>query len=291
MPAPRKYTSDPSKYPACVRCGSCYPASRHWPEGIVCFYCVREARNCQGTCAACGHVGILPGEAPTLDECSQHDVDTWFGNGTSTRGDANNFLYWAVKQRLVSKLAIPWARHGNGPLASEKDHIDALRALLLHQTLPAAHRAIGIMLVLFGQPLARVVTMRMDAFREGPNGMVVKLGRDWIDVPEVAAGVIRVHLASRPGISTAANPDCPLAFPGRMPGRTMHVYSAATILREAGIPAMATRSRVWIQMVREAPPAVLAGALGVIPKTAMRYAEQAGMDYLGYANLPRFQEE
>ncbi|MFF8592087.1 hypothetical protein ACF061_11675 [Streptomyces sp. NPDC015220] len=67
--------------------------------------------------------------------------------------------------------------------------------------------------------------------------------------------------------------------------------SVATILRETGIPAMATRSRAWIQMVREAPPAVLADALGVSPKTAMRYAEQAGTDYLGYANLPRIQKE
>lgn len=70
-----------------------------------------------------------------------------------------------------------------------------------------------------------------------------------------------------------------------MPGRTMHVYSVATILRESGIPAMATRSRAWIQMVRQAPPAVLADALGVTPQTAMRYGERVGTDYLGYAVL------
>ncbi|MFJ1700266.1 hypothetical protein ACIOHC_35250 [Streptomyces sp. NPDC088252] len=239
----------------------------------------------QHTTVAIQFLQWLGDRGRSLDECSQHDVDAWFGNGTSTRGHANNFLYWALKQRLVSKLAVPWAPHGNGPLASEKDHVEALRALLLHETLPAAHRAIGIMLVLFGQPLARVVTMRMDDFREDPNGLEVKLGRDWIDVPEAAAAVIRVHLASRPGLSTAANPDCPLVFPGRMPGRTMHVYSVATILRASGIPAMATRSRAWIQMVREAPPAVLADALGVTPQTAMRYAERAGTDYLGYAAL------
>ncbi|MFJ2736739.1 hypothetical protein [Streptomyces sp. NPDC087317] len=85
--------------------------------------------------------------------------------GESERKPA--LLYWAVKQRLVSKLAVPWAPRGNGAFASEQDHIEALRALLVHQTLPASHRAIDIMLVLFGHPLARVVTMRMDDFREG----------------------------------------------------------------------------------------------------------------------------
>ncbi|MFB7467038.1 hypothetical protein ACFCZ1_26685 [Streptomyces sp. NPDC056224] len=487
MPAPRKYTSDPNRWPACVRCGSCYPASQQWPEGTVCFYCVRAARNRLGTCAECGHTGILPGLDPQgrhvcvrccevpievqckrcceenlandsnvcwrcllsdrinkllvgpggaipeglqplaqaivgmprpnsgwawihmnqrvpdllrglasgdillsheafdslprsrtveylrgllvthgclpwrdehlvaydrwlaskldaiadaeqrklverytrwhvirrlrdsshqgpmtansflrakqhttlaiqflqwladrgrqLNECTQHDVDAWFGGGTSTRGHANNFLYWAIKRRLVRKIAVPWQPHGNGPLASEKDYIEALRALLLHETLPTAHRAIGIMLVLFGQPVSKIVTMRMDEFREGQEGLQVKLGKDWTDVPEPAAAVIRFHLASRPGLSTAANPHSPLAFPGRMPGRTMHVYSVAAILRESGIPAMATRSRAWMQMVRHAPPSVLADALGINPKTAMRYAERAGTDYLAYATL------
>jgi hypothetical protein len=40
-------------------------------------------------------------------------------------------------------------------------------------------------------------------------------------------------------------------------------------------------------MVRQAPPSVLADAFGVSPKTAMRYAERAGTDYLAYATLRR----
>ncbi|MFB6784339.1 hypothetical protein ACFCX0_45495 [Streptomyces sp. NPDC056352] len=141
------------------------------------------------------------------------------------------------------------------------------------------------MLVLFGQPISGIVTMRVDKFREGPDGLQVKLGKDWTDVPEPAAAVIRVHLATRPGLSTAANPDSPLAFPGRMPGRTMHVYTVANILRESGIPAMATRSRAWIQLVRQTPPSLLADALSISPKTAMRFAERAGTGYLAYATL------
>ncbi|MFD7527368.1 MULTISPECIES: hypothetical protein [unclassified Streptomyces] len=241
----------------------------------------------QHTTVAIQFLHWLADRGRRLNECTQHDIDTWFSNGTSTRGHANNFLHWAIKQRLVRRITVPWQPHGNGPLASERDHIEALRALLLHETLPAAHRAIGIMLVLYGQPVSKIVTMCMDEFREGYDGLQVKLGKDWTDIPEPAAAVIRVHLAARPGLTTAANPDSPLVFPGRMPGRTMHVYTVANILRENGIPAMATRSRAWIQMVRQAPPSVLADALGVSPKTAMRYAERAGSDYLAYATLRR----
>ncbi|MFB6717692.1 hypothetical protein ACFCZY_31725 [Streptomyces sp. NPDC056237] len=64
MPAPREYTSELSHWPTCARCVACYVAGQHWTKGIVCFYCVRAARNRQGICAACGHSGILSGLDP-----------------------------------------------------------------------------------------------------------------------------------------------------------------------------------------------------------------------------------
>ncbi|MFB6717691.1 hypothetical protein ACFCZY_31720 [Streptomyces sp. NPDC056237] len=124
----------------------------------------------------------------TAQLVTQHDVHAWFGSSsTSTCGHANTFLYWAIKQRLAGKIAAPWQPHGNSPLASEKNYIEALRTPLLHETLPAAHGAIGIMVVLFGQPVSRIVTVRMDEFHEGREGIQAKLGKDWTDVPKPSA--------------------------------------------------------------------------------------------------------
>ncbi|MET9386671.1 hypothetical protein ABZY09_37955 [Streptomyces sp. NPDC002928] len=67
-----------------------------------------------------------------------------------------------------------------------------------------------------------------------------------------------------------------------MPGRPMHVYAVANILPAIGIRPLATRSRAWLQMVRDAPPADLTDALGVSATTAMRYAERVGTDRLAY---------
>ncbi|WP_157630375.1 hypothetical protein [Kribbella catacumbae] len=39
----------------------------------------------------------------------------------------------------------------------------------------------------------------------------------------------------------------------------------------------------WLELVREAPPAILAKTLGITPKTAMQHATRAGTDYLAYA--------
>jgi hypothetical protein len=55
------------------------------------------------------------------------------------------------------------------------------------------------------------------------------------------------------------------------------------MLDDIGVPARPARASAWLQLVREAPPAILADALGVTANTAVRYATLAGADYLAYA--------
>jgi hypothetical protein len=67
-----------------------------------------------------------------------------------------------------------------------------------------------------------------------------------------------------------------------MPGRAMHVSHVAKTLHDLGILAGAARIGTWLQIVRQAPPSILANALGISPETAMRHANRAGTDYLTY---------
>lgn len=68
-------------------------------------------------------------------------------------------------------------------------------------------------------------------------------------------------------------------MPGEHIGRQMMLEK----LRSVGIPVRAARNASWQQLVREAPPQVLAKALGVSATTAMRHAERAGSDWARYA--------
>jgi len=68
----------------------------------------------------------------------------------------------------------------------------------------------------------------------------------------------------------------------------MHVNRAAKALRKLVIPPGAARTGTWLQLVRAAPPSVLANALGITPpETAMRHATQAGTDYIAYPIVKR----
>ncbi len=86
-------------------------------------------------------------------------------------------------------------------------------------------------------------------------------------------------------MSTAANASATWLFPGGMPGRPITAASVVALLRAAGIPVLASRTGTWQQLVREAPPSVLAEALGISPKTAMQHTERAGADWMRYATL------
>lgn len=50
---------------------------------------------------------------------------------------------------------------------------------------------------------------------------------------------------------------------------------------------MPGKAGTWQQLVREAPPSIIAEALGISPVTAMKHAARAGTDWLKYASLQR----
>src|SRR2546421_5276053 len=116
-----------------------------------------------------------------------------------------------------------------------------------------------------------------------PDATRLKLGADWLDVPEPVAALLRQHLGDRGNMSTAANPASPWLFPGQLAGDHRSYRRLVRVLHQLGIPARASRLAAWRELVRQAPPAVLADALGVSPGTAMCHAFLGGADWSAYA--------
>ena len=106
----------------------------------------------------------------------------------------------------------------------------------------------------------------------------ITFGAGWLDVPEPLATLLRQHLRDRRNMATAANPASPWLFPGQLAGEHRSYRRIVHVLRQLGVPARATRLATWRELVREAPHAVLADALGVSPDTAIRHALLGGAD-------------
>jgi hypothetical protein len=49
----------------------------------------------------------LAGRGRQLGECTQHDLDEWFGTGPTTRRHVITFLSWARQQRIIRDVGVP----------------------------------------------------------------------------------------------------------------------------------------------------------------------------------------
>jgi hypothetical protein len=233
---------------------------------------------------AAAFLAWLASRGHQLGECTQHDLDSWFAAGPSTRQHALTFLSWARRQRILRGIELPVIHtEAASPPPAPAVRLAAIRRLLLDDGFALEDRIAGCLVVLYGQQASRIAALRVSEVSCTDAATRLKLGADWLDVPEPVATLLRHHLRNRSNMTTAANPASPWLFPGQLAGEHRSYRRLIVILSRLGIPARASRLAAWHQLVRQAPPAVLADALGVSPNTATRHALLAGADWATYA--------
>ena len=65
----------------------------------------------------------------------------------------------------------------------------------------------------------------------------LRLGADWLDVPEPVATLLRHHMRNRSNMTTAANPASRWLFPGQLAGEHRSYRRLVRVLHQLGIPA------------------------------------------------------
>ena len=175
------------------------------------------------------------------------------------------------------------ARRGEACPPGPEARLAAIRRLLLDETLAPGDRLAGCLVALYGQQVSKIAALRTTEVSCADDATRLKLRTDWLDVPEPVATLLRQHLRDRGNMSTAANPASPWLFPGQLAGDHRSYRRLVRVLHQLGIPARASRLAAWRELVRDAPPAVLADALGVSAGTAMRHAFLGGADWSAYA--------
>ena len=142
--------------------------------------------------------------------------------------------------------------------------------------------------MLYGQQVSTIAALRTTDASCADGATRLKLGADWLDVPEPVATLLRQHLRNRSNMTTAANPASSWLFPGQLAGEHPSYRRLVRVLHQLGIPARASRLAAWRELScevspRQAPPTDLADALGVSPGTAMRHAFLGSAGWSAYA--------
>ena len=110
---------------------------------------------------------------------------------------------------------------------SQQERLDHLRRVLAHDDLHVAHRLVAVLVLLFGQPISKIVRLRRDDVTVTADAVTLRLSDDPLTLPAPVAELMTAFLADpRYRRNTAANRDSPWLFPGTSPGRLLHTSTA-----------------------------------------------------------------
>ena len=222
----------------------------------------------------------------TLAGISQAQLDRWIGDGPSTRHDIRGFLGWAQHHRLTGRgLELARREVRSFPITTHEERLEGLRRCLTGEPDTLAYRVAAVIVLLYAQPLVRIVRLRREQVALTPTGVALELGDEAADVPKPLVELLRQHLAQLPHARTT-NATNPWLFPGVRAGQHLHPDTLAGRLRNIGID-IGTRNAVLRELVERVPPPIAASQLGYSNAVMHRHAERAAQPHEHYAALLR----
>jgi hypothetical protein len=221
----------------------------------------------------------------SLASCGQIEVDAWWAeNSEHGRNCLRAFLNWATQSRHCRRsLSIPAMKASRRAALSEDERLDALGRLLTGEDTPENLRVAGVIVLLYAQPLTRIVLLTVDDVVHDGEAVLLRLGEPASPVPEPAASLLMEYFADRDNMNTATNQASPWLIPGRRAGQPFRPDHLSALLNEIGVPVAAARGAAIRQQLLEMPAPVVADALGYHDKTTSRLIRETGGTWSRYA--------
>lgn len=221
----------------------------------------------------------------SLASCTQRDIDEWLAGGSGTCYHARAFVTWASSRGHVGDVEIPRPARNETLIQIEDDRRWELVRGLLHDDAHAIEdRVAGLLVLLYGQPLARLTRLTRDQVTDSPAGVTVSLGTTPAELPEPLGGLVRQLLGRRHGrAAVGRTTDHPWLFPGGAPAQPVSAAHLKTRLAAVGIHGRSGRNTALMDLACKLPPVALARLLGIHINTAGAWAERAGGPHTAYA--------
>jgi len=183
-----------------------------------------------------------------------------------------------MTNRHVPALRLPQIRFNKGEAITQHRRLALIRRYLTDDHLPLRVRAIACLMLLYAQPLSRVLRLATSDITHDENGHTwICFGHPPAPVPQPFAALLHQQVNSRPADSGT------WLFPGRNPGQPAAYATIFTLLRDLGFPMRTARISALRQLVLQAPAPVIAEALGFHHTTTQRQRANAAGTWAHYA--------
>lgn len=227
-----------------------------------------------------GFLDHLSARGLSLTECTQGGVDKWAGGASALA-----FLRWLQDHNLLEAgLTVPECAPRSAKAIHDPETQVPTARRLLHDSESAGieERIAGCLVLLYGQPLTKIVQLTVDDLLEHEGSLYLRLGAEPLEVAPPLAELLRQLPLRKPYGAARALADERWLFPSKNAGRHRHPTSLMKSLQAVGIPARISRNTAVYHLAGSVPPAVIASILGIHPNTAQLWAEQAGANWLTY---------
>jgi hypothetical protein len=220
----------------------------------------------------------------TAATCRQQDVDEYLASGPTTRHLIRTFFVWAKKSKINTAVLIDHRQAKTTRALTQEQRLAWLKELLTGEAESLPYRVAGTLLMLYAQPLTRIVALKTTAIVPDPREMRISLGAEPVPVPAPFAGMLSHHLHNRPNLRTGGGMVAnPWLFPGYHPGTHLDPQSIMLRLRKLGVNLLGGRNPALQNLVAEVPPALVAELLGYSYQVTQRHAELASQPWARYA--------
>lgn len=228
---------------------------------------------------------LLNDKHRTISSCTQADVDEWLSTGPTTRTAIRTFTVWAGNNKVGPKLLVEHRQARSARLLTNEERIRWLRTCLVEDPDTLVYRVAGVLLLLYAQPLVRVVRLTCPDVIDSGGELHVRLGKDPAPVPEPFAYLLRLHLENRPNLQTVNSSGNPWLFPGGRAGQHLSANAVTVRIRRLGIEPLAARNSTIRDLVRQVPPPIVAAQLGYSNQVALKHAALAAEPQSQYAKI------
>jgi hypothetical protein len=217
----------------------------------------------------------LDSRGDTLAACGQASIDAWFAENYHTRWPTAAFLRWAVHARVMPRHKV--TRRPPTPVATitQRQRFDLIQTLLETDDIPLRERVAGLFLLLYAQPMSRIVRMTYADILVTTEGVSIKFGEPPAPTPQPLADLLREFLAQRSAYR-GPNANTIWLFPGLRPDQPLHHRTLANTLRKYAIPAQIARTTTLHQLVLDVPATVVASMLNYHQDSTARLASEGG---------------
>lgn len=226
----------------------------------------------------------LAAASQRLDTCTQAHLDRVLAHANhSTRTELRPFLQWAMRTRRMPRLQLPPRPDSAVRLITQAQRVTLIARIYHGEQMDPLDRVLALLVLLYAQPLARIQHLTLaDIHIDDDGQMLLKLGDPPAPVPAPFDTVLADYIATRHNLMTATNPTSQWLFPGRRAGQPLQINSMRLRLTNLAIPNLPARSRAIRELLRQAPPAVVASMLNYNADTAEQIATEYGATWKHY---------